>query len=285
MLVHIKDLISAKGNKKYALGAFNIYNLESALGIARAALEEKSPVIIQVSESTIKYAGLKPITHIVSTIAKNEAANTPIALHLDHGKSFDAVIECINAGFTSVHIDASAKPLDENIAITKEVIKYAHERGVWVQGEVGVIVGAHGSSGDVTAEDIPLADPEDVFRFVRETGVDTISAAVGTAHGVFKNEKIHFDLLEKIVTNLEIPFVLHGASGNDKDLGRVVEIGVSIINIGTDIKDAFVKAVIKASCDNPQIRDPRDLLQPAIDAMQEVAAQKMKLFQSSGKAK
>ncbi len=285
MLVHIKDLISAKGNKKYALGAFNIYNLESALGIARAALKEKSPVIIQVSESTIKYAGLKPITHIVSTIAKNEAANTPIALHLDHGKSFDAVIECINAGFTSVHIDASAKPLDENIAITKEVIKYAHERGVWVQGEVGVIVGAHGSSGDVTAEDIPLADPEDVFRFVRETGVDTISAAVGTAHGVFKNEKIHFDLLEKIITNLDIPFVLHGASGNDKDLGRVVEIGVSIINIGTDIKDAFVKTVIKASCENPQIRDPRDLLQPAIDAMQEVATQKMKLFQSSGKAK
>jgi len=285
MLVHIKDLLHARGEEKYSIGAFNIYNLESALGIARAAQQERSPVIIQVSESTIRYAGLKPITHIVSTVAKNEVPDVPVALHLDHGKSFDAAIECINAGFTSVHIDASAKPLDENIAITRDVVKYAHDRGVWVQGEVGVIIGAHGAVGDMIAEEIPLADPDEVFKFVEETGVDTVSAAVGTAHGAFKNEKIHFDLLGKIVSNLEIPFVLHGASGNDKDLKKVVEVGVSIVNIGTDIKEAFVKAIIKAGCDNPQIRDPRDLLKPGIQAIQDTAAQKIRLFNSNNKAK
>lgn len=285
MLVHIKDLLKIKSSEKFALGAFNIYNLESALGIAYAAQAERSPVIIQVSESTIQYAGLKPITHIVSTVAKNIVPDTPVALHLDHGKSFDSVIECINAGFTSVHIDASAKPLDENISITQAVIKYAHERGVWVQGEVGVIVGAHGETGDMIASKIPLAKPEEVFRFIEETNIDTVSAAVGTAHGAFKNEKIHFDLINKIISGIDIPFVLHGASGNDRDLKRVVDSGVRIVNIGTDIKHSFVQAVMKAGADNPDIKDPRDLLNPGIKAIQQTAADKMRLFNSSGKVR
>src|SRR3989344_8281666 len=144
MLVHIKDIVKKAKKGGYAVGAFNIHNIESALGVAQAAARAKSPAIIQVSESTIKYIGVKPITHIVSTIAKNVALDVPIALHIDHGKSFNSVLECINAGFSSVHIDASELPLDENISLTKSVVAIAHSKGVWVQGEIGAIKGEHG---------------------------------------------------------------------------------------------------------------------------------------------
>ena len=145
MLVHIKEIVGDAEKNGYAVGAFNIHNFESVLGVARAAVKAGSPAIIQVSESTIKYMGLKPITHIVSTVAKNIAAPVPIALHLDHGRSFDSVFECIRAGFTSVHIDASHLPLDENITLTRQGVEFAHQKKVWVQGEVGAMIGGHGS--------------------------------------------------------------------------------------------------------------------------------------------
>lgn len=285
MLVHIKDLIKAQSGKNYAIGAFNIYNLESALGIAYAAQAMNSPVIIQVSESTIQYAGLKPITHIVSTVAKNIVPEIPVALHLDHGKSFDSVIECINAGFTSVHIDASDKPLDENIRITQDVIEYARQRHVWVQGEVGMITGGHGQTGSLDKVKVPLATSAEVLKFVKQTKVNTIAAAVGTAHGVFTNEEINFELIKDILKKIDRPFVLHGGSGvSDQEIKKAIRLGVDIINIGTDIKEAFVKAVVKVAQANSQLSDPRDLLNPAIQAIKEVAINKMKLFGSAGQA-
>ena len=147
MLVHIKEIVKEARKGGYAVGAFNIHNLESALAVARAANKAKSPAIIQVSEGAIKYMVLKPITHIVSTIAKNIAAQVPIALHLDHGSSFDSIFECINSGFTSVHIDASSLPLDENINMTKQVVEVAHSHGVWVQGAIGTMIGGYGNGG------------------------------------------------------------------------------------------------------------------------------------------
>ncbi len=282
MLVHIKELLEHSQANQYAIGAFNVYNLESALGVARGAQSQRSPVIIQVSESTIKYAGLKPITHIVTTIAKNIIPEIPVALHLDHGKTFESVIECINAGFTSVHIDASSKPLDENIAITQAVIEYAHERGVYVQGEVGMIIGGHGETGELDASEVPLAEPADVAAFIKATNVDSIAAAVGTAHGVFTNEEIHFDLLTEICSMIEIPFVLHGASGvSDDDINKTVATGVNIINIGTDIKHALVKTIVAEATEHPDTTDPRSLLQPAIDAVAEVVKNKTVLFKSA----
>ena len=281
MLVHIRDIVKDAKKKKYAIGAFNIHNIESALGVAYAAEKVGSPAIIQVSEGTIQYMGLKPITHIVSTVAKNIAPHMPIALHLDHGKSLDSIFECISAGFSSVHIDASHLPLDENIALTKQVVSIAHRKKVWVQGEIGSIIGGHGKLGG-RIEGIPIADPDEVIRFVKETKVDTIAAAIGTAHGVFSNEDINFKILKKIKSSVNSPFVLHGGSGVEtRKIKRSIREGVNIINIGSDIKIAFSKTLIQNCAKNKKETDPRKLLKPTIKSVQEVVEKQMKIFGSA----
>ena len=283
MLVHLKNLVQDGKKNGYAIGAFNITNFESILAVAQAAIKAGSPAIIQVSESAIKYMGLKPITHLVSTVAKNMAAGTPIALHLDHGSSFDTVFECISSGFSSVHIDASNLPLDENIKLTKQVVNVAHARRVWVQGEVGAIIGAH---GDITSKlkAIPLAKLEEVVEFVKQTKVDTIAAAIGTAHGIHANEDIVFSLLKAIKNKVKIPFVLHGGSGIlDSKIKRAIKEGVNIINVGTDLKVAFCHALIKVCLKNKRETDPRNLLKPTIAAVEKVVFGKMKLFGSAGR--
>lgn len=283
MLVHIKDIVKSAKKGGYAVGAFNITNFESILAVAQAAEKADSPAIIQVSESAIKYMGLKPVTHIVSTVAKNVAAKVPIALHLDHGSSFDTVFECIGAGFTSVHIDASGLALDENINLTRQVVKVAHPRHVWVQGEVGAIMGSH---GDIFGKlkNIPLADPAEVIRFVKETKVDTIAAAIGTAHGVYSDEDIKFNLLKAIKKQVKIPFVLHGGSGvADAKIKKAIKEGVNIINVGTDLKVAFCRSMVDACLKNKKETDPRNLLKPTIAAMEKIVIAKMKLFGSAGK--
>ena len=282
MLAHIKDITKDAEKNGYAIGAFNVHNLESILAVAQAAVRAKSPAIIQVSEGAINYMGLKPVTHIVSTVAKNIAAKVPIALHLDHGKSFDTVFECIDAGFSSVHIDASHLPLDENIALTKRVVEIGKAKKVWVQGEVGIIVGGHGKTGKNL--EIPLAKLEDVVEFVKKTKVDTIAAGIGTAHGVYAEEDIKFKLLKDIKAKTKKPFVLHGGSGipNGK-IKRAIKEGVNIINIGTDIKVAFSTTLINNCIKNKKETDPRNLLRPTIKAVEDVVFAKMKLFGSAGK--
>ncbi len=284
MLVHIKDILKDSAKGGYAVGAFNVHNLESVLGVARAAMRAKSPAIIQVSEGAIKYMGLKPVTHIVSTVAKNIAHQVPIALHLDHGKSFNSVFECINAGFTSVHIDASDLPLDENIILTRSVVEVAHPKGVWVQGEVGAMIGGHGRMGG-KLKGIPMAKPDEVVKFVRETKVDTVAAAIGTAHGVYANEDVNIGLLKEIKTRTKKPFVLHGGSGVDlKKIKAAIGEGVNIINIGTDIKVAFCTTLIKQCAENASETDPRKLMSPTIKAVEDVVYNLMGVFGSAGKA-
>lgn len=284
MIAHIKDIIKNAEKGKYAIGAFNVHNVESVLGVAKAAVRANSPAIIQVSESTIEYMGLKPITHLVSTVAKNIAAKVPIALHLDHGKSFNSISECIRAGFSSVHLDASDLPLDENIALTKSVVSLAHAKGVWVQGEIGSIIGGHGDIKGKTKEPIPLADPKEIIIFVNKTKVDTIAAAVGTAHGTYENEDIRLDLLREIIKKTKIPFVLHGGSGiSDKKIIKAIKEGVVIINIGTDIKVAFTKTLIANCLKNKNETDPRKLLAPTITAIEKVVFEKIKVFGSFNK--
>ena len=278
MLVHIKEVMKYAKNKHKAIGAFNVHGIESILGVARGVLCANSPAIIQVSESTIEYIGLKPITHLVATVAKNVATDVPIALHLDHGRSLKSVLECIRAGFTSVHIDASDLPLDENIYLTKRVVEIAHAKNVWVQGEVGAIIGGHGQQGG-KLKGIPIADPADVIRFVKETGVDTIAAAVGTAHGIYTNETINFEVLKKIKDKVKIPFVLHGASGlSEITLRKGIAAGVNIINVGSDVKVAFSTTLIKTCLANRRETDPRKLLAPTIDAVKSVVCQRIELF-------
>ena len=284
MLVHIKDLIKDAEKKGYAIGAFNVHNLETILGVARAAVKAKSPAIIQVSEGAIKYMGRKPVNHLVSTIAKNLAPDVQIALHLDTGSSFESVLACMDAGFSSVQIDASSMPIDENIELTKKIVDIAHKRDVWVQGEVGSMIGGHGKvGGKITG--VPLAEPSEVIAFVKATKVDSIAAAVGTAHGAFTNEDVHLDLVKSITEKLKTPLVLHGGSGvPDKVIAKAIKNGVRIINIGTDIKVAFSDTLKETCKKNRKETDPRILLSPSIDAVEAIVLNKMKLFGSLGRS-
>ncbi|MBL7058174.1 class II fructose-bisphosphate aldolase family protein [Patescibacteria group bacterium] len=282
MLVDLKKLVQHAQKNNYCLGAFNIHNIESIKGIVEAASKLKSPAIIQASESSVKYFGVKSIVCLVNEIILTYGASIPFTLHLDHGNDIDLIKACINSGFKSVHIDASAYPLKENIKITKKIVNYAKGKNVWVQGEVGMIMGSHGKVSKKIGV-VPLANCEDVVRFAKETNVNTVAAAIGTAHGSFDDEKVSFDLLKAIKKDLRIPFVMHGGSGvPDRDIRKAIKMGVNIINVGTDIKVAFTQSVIKASLKNSKETDPRILFASAKDDIKKVVEKKMKLFASSG---
>lgn len=288
MLTSLKDLIQAAVKGKYAVGAFNTHNLETTLGIIRAAVDMKSPTIIQISETTIEYAGLKPITHIVQTLAKNAVVSIPIALHLDHGKSFRSVAECINAGFSSIMIDASDVPYDENVILTKQAVEYAHKRGVWAQGELGRVRGSE-DMAQASDKEAFLTDPDQALDFVTKTGVDTLAVSVGNVHGIYKMQKgvpkLDLDRLEQIHKKVgNLPLVLHGASGLPEDQVRAaVERGVVIINIDTELRMAFSESLRKTLQENPAMYDPRDILEPSIGAVQQVVIKKMEMFGSRNK--
>ncbi len=284
MLVGIDVLLKKAKKEGYAVGAFDVYNLETALGLARAAINKNSPIIMMVSETTIKYAGIKPIIHIVSTIAKNLAVSVPVALHLDHGKSFESVSQCIGAGFTSVHIDASSLPFDENIAITKKAAEFAHKNNIWIQGELGPIPGEHIAGQEYKGE-LPKTDPSLVKQFIKETGIDMLAIAVGPTHGMYTNERIDFTLLKKICKITSIPLVLHGSSGvPDEEIKEAIKIGISKINVGTAIRFAFVEALKKTIKDAPKdLIDVRKILTPSIEAVRKIAEEKIDLFGSANK--
>lgn len=287
MLVHIKSIVSKAHRQGYAIGAFNTANLEITQGIVRAAVAKRSPVIVQVSEATIKYAGLKAITHIVETIAKNEAS-IPVALHLDHGKDFHTIAECLHAGFSSIHIDASLLPLDENIAVTKQAVAYAHRFGAWAQGELGSILGKEG----LTKVDVPkdpaeyMTDPAMVHHFVSATRVDTLAVSVGTMHGFFRGRE-HIDRrrLAAIARNVRTPLVLHGGSGLSRSSFRTaIRNGIRIINIDTELRIAFTETLRKTLRGKLTSYDPRKILGPSTDAIQRVVEQKMVTFGSASRA-
>ena len=288
MLVHISELIKSATQKNYAVGAFNIENLETTIGVVRAARILKSPVILQVSETSIKYAGLKAITHIVEVIAKEEAGHVPVALHLDHGKSFLTVAECVRVGFSSIMIDASDVPFTENIVITKQAVDYAHRYDVWAQGELGVVKGLEEVS-QAEREKL-MTDPDDAFEFVEKTGVDTLAVAVGNIHGIAKLRKgypgLDLKRLEAIHKKIpNTPLVLHGASGLSKEqIQAGIDHGIRIINIDTDIRLGFTNALRETLNRDSTIFDPRDVLRPSIDAIQRIVENKIKMFGSRGAA-
>jgi fructose-bisphosphate aldolase class II len=287
MLVHIKEIIKKAEKGGYAVGAFNTQNLEITLGIIRGAMAVRAPVIIQVSETTIEYAGLKPITHIVKTIAKNLAVNIPVALHLDHGRKFQSVVECIGAGFSSIMMDASDLPFDENVAVTAKAVDYAHKHGVWAQGELGRLKGIE-DVVKVKEREAFMTDPIEAKEFVRRTKVDTLAVSIGNIHGIAKLiqgvPKLDLQRLKEINKKVKIPLVLHGASGVSKvDIQKAIKLGIRIINIDTEIRLAFTNALRKTLKD-PKIYDPRKVLAPSIDEVAKVVEEKIKMFGSAGKA-
>lgn len=283
MLVTGREILQDAHKNNYAVGAFNVNNMEIVQAIIEAAEETNSPVILQASQGGLKYAGVEYIAALGRLAAKN--AKVPVALHLDHGTDFDQVMLCIRHGFTSVMIDGSRFELDENIAITKKVIEVAHAVGVSVEAELGKIGGTEDHI-TVDERDVTFTDPEEAKRFVEETNVDYLAIAVGTAHGLYKGEpKLDFDRIKTIKEITGIPLVLHGSSGvPEESIKKAVSLGINKINIDTDLRVAFATAIKDFLKENPDNIDPRKILGPAKYAMKEAVMEKMHLFGSVGRA-
>jgi fructose-bisphosphate aldolase, class II len=293
MLVHIGKIVNKKMVGKYAVPAFNTNDLETTLGIVRAAEKQRAPVIVQTSEGALNYAGMEEIVTIMKIEARK--ASVPVALHQDHCKHFDVIKKLIDLGYSSVMIDVSHLDYKENVKITKAVVKYAHKRGVWVQAEIGRLLGNEDWQNVKSGEDL-MTDPDEAAKFVAETGIDTLAVAVGAMHGIPVNPKIkkimstlveHIDLkrLEAIRKKVKIPLVLHGASGvPDDQVRKAINHGVAVFNIDTDLRVAFNKALRDNLDKHPEIYDPRKILAPATEALQKTAETKLKLLKTSGKA-
>ena len=307
-LVTTKEMFEKSMKEGFAIGAFNVNNMEIIQAIVDAAAKENSPVILQASASAIKYARPKYLIKMVE--AAVEETNIPIALHLDHGPDFETCKACIDAGFTSVMIDGSKYDFEENIAITKKVVDYAHERGVVVEAELGKLAGIE-DDVNVAAEDAMYTDPMQAKEFVERTGCDSLAIAIGTSHGAYKfkgEAKLRFDILAKIKELIpNTPIVLHGAStvipelvemcnnygGDipgakgvpDEILNEASRSGVSKINVDTDLRLAMTGAIRKVFAESPNAFDPRKYLTPARDLIEETVAHKIKnVFGSSNKA-
>lgn len=283
MLVTGKEILLHAQKNNYAVGAFNINNMEGVQAIIQAAEELNSPVILQASQGGLKYAGIEYIAALGKLAGRN--AKVPVTLHLDHGTDFDQVMLCIRNGFTSVMIDGSRFPLEENIAFTKRVVDVAHAVGVTVEAELGKIGGTEDHI-TVDEKDATFTDPQEAKRFVEETGVDYLAIAVGTAHGVYKGEpKLDYDRIQAIRDLVKIPLVLHGSSGVPAEsLKRAISLGICKINIDTDIRAVFAKEVRAFLAKDQDNIDPRKILGPATGAMKEIVKEKMMIFGSDGKA-
>ncbi len=267
----------------YAVGAFNCNNMEIVQAIIGAAEAEQSPVIIQASQGAIKYAGLGYIAALVREAAENSPV--PVALHLDHGTDFDQVMKCLRGGFTSVMIDGSHYPLEENIAVTRRVVEVAHAVGVSVEGEIGRLQGIEDQIS-VSERDVFFTDPEEARTFVQETEIDALAPSIGTAHGRYRGRpNLDFDRLKEIRDLTGISLVLHGSSGvPGEDIRRAIALGVRKVNIDTNIREAFVAEIRRRLAADPEEIDPRKVLGPARDRATEVIREKIRLFGSSGKA-
>ena len=309
-LVTSKEMFQKAYEGGYAVGAFNVNNMEIIQGITQAAAQERAPLILQVSAGARKYAKHVYLMKLVE--AAIEDTGLPICLHLDHGDSFEICKSCIDGGFTSVMIDGSKYSFEENVSLTKQVVDYAHSKGVVVEGELGRLAGVE-DDVNVSAADSSYTDPAQVEEFVEKTGVDSLAIAIGTSHGAYKfkpgtKPQLRFDILEEVGRRLpNFPIVLHGASsvmqeyvaivnefggqmpgavGVPEDmLRRAAELAVCKINIDSDLRLAMTASVRRHLAQHPEHFDPRQYLTPARDAICEVVAHKMRhVLGCAGKA-
>jgi fructose-bisphosphate aldolase class II len=275
-----KEVLTDGLKNGYAVGQFNVNNLEFLQAIVEVAEEERSPVILGVSEGAMKYMGLEYTVAMAKAAA--EKASVPVILHLDHGSSYQVVLKCIRAGFSSIMIDASHYPLEENIAKTKQVVDACHVLGIDVEGELGRI---GGTEDDLTVDEreASLAIPEEAQRLVQETGIDALAPAIGSAHGPYKGKpELDFDRLAKIRDLTGVPLVLHGGSGiPDEDIRKAISLGVSKINVNTENQIAFTAKVREILINDAKVYDPRKILGPAREAIKEVVREKIRLFGSN----
>ncbi len=299
-LVGTKEMFKKANEEGYAIGAFNVNNMEILQAIVDAAKEEKAPLILQVSAGARKYARPGYLIHLVK--AAEEDSGLPIALHLDHGEDFEICKSCVDGGFTSVMIDASRFPFEENIKLTKQVVDYAHSKGVVVEAELGKLAGIE-DAVNVSEADAKFTNPEQAAEFVKRTGCDSLAVAIGTSHGAYKfkgEAKLDFDRLEQIMKLLPqgYPLVLHGASSvpqylvekcnkyggkmpgaqgvPEEMLRKAASMGVAKINIDTDLRLAMTATIREIFVTKPEEFDPRKYLGPARDAIKEVVKHKIK---------
>lgn len=286
-LVHIKNLLKDTNRGKYALGAFNTQNLETTLAIMRAAEKNWAALVIQVSEATIDYAGLESITEIVKTAAKKEMKYGRAALHLDHGKKFESIVNCVKAGFSSIMMDASHLPFKENITATRRAAEYAHKHRVFAQGELGQLAGVE-DVVRVAGHEAFMTHPDEAAEFVKKTGIDTLAVSIGNVHGIAKIRegvpKLDLERLKEIGKKVKVPLVLHGASGiPEEEIKKAIKLGIRIINIDTEIRLAFTDSLRTTLSGDKNIFDPRKVLTPAMAEVEKVVAEKTVIFGSARK--
>lgn len=267
----------------FAIGAFNVHNLETLRAVAEAAREAGAPVIIQATPGTVKFAGADYLVAMAQTAARR--VKVPMALHLDHSSDLDTIKICLEAGFTSVMFDGSKLSWEENIALTRQVVAMAREKGVAVEAELGRI-GGREEELQVAAKEASYTDPDEAAAFVAATGIDSLAIAIGTTHGVYKGEPhLDFERLSAIAARVKIPLVLHGASGvPDEAISECIKRGISKINIATDLKLAMAAALRETLTADPEENDPRRYLTPAFNRVKEIVLVKMRLFGSAGRA-
>lgn len=282
-LVSMKEMLLKAKNEGYAVGQFNINNLEFTQAILQAAEEEKSPVILGVSEGAGKYmGGFVAVVHMVKGLMESYKITVPVAIHLDHGSSFDKCKEAVDAGFTSVMIDASHHPFEENVKITKEVVEYAHANNVSVEAELGTV----GGDEDGVIGGIIYANPEECKALVEQTAIDCLAPALGSVHGPYKGEpNLGFAEMEEISNLTDLPLVLHGGTGiPTKDIQRSISLGTAKINVNTENQIAATKVIREILENDKKVYDPRKYLGPAREAIKTTVIGKMREFGSSQKA-
>jgi fructose-bisphosphate aldolase, class II len=282
-LVSMKEMLIKAKAEGYAVGQFNLNNLEFTQAILQAAEAEKSPVILGVSEGAARYmGGFKTVVKMVEGLLEDYKITVPVAIHLDHGSSFEKCKEAIDAGFTSVMIDASHHPFEENVATTSQVVEYAHSKGVSVEAELGTV----GGQEDDVSGSIIYANPAECKELVERTGIDCLAPALGSVHGPYKGEpKLGYKEMEEIGQATGLPLVLHGGTGiPTHDIQKSVSLGTAKINVNTENQIASAKAVREALAAKPEEYDPRKYLGPARDAIKATVIGKMREFGSAGKA-
>jgi len=279
----MKNLLQKAHKNNYAVGAFNINNMEFLQAFVAGAEKMNAPLILQVSERIIPYIGMENVSRMTEAIIKD--VSIPVALHLDHGSKFTSIMEAIRVGFSSVMIDGSTKEFKENIELTKKVVEAAHSVGVSVEAELGTIAGTE-DGHTIEEKNAMYTDPEKAQEFVEKTGIDALAVAIGTAHGVYKGKpELDFERLKKIKKLIDMPIVLHGASGvSDEDLMTAVKYGVNKVNFNTDFQQAFSKRVKEIFADDPEIYDPHLYCGPGRDAIIEKVREKIKILGSNNKA-
>ncbi len=282
-LISTKQMLLNAQEKRYAIPAFNIHNLETIQVVLKATNDLKSPVILAATPSTVKYAGEEYLLAIIEQGSKLN--NIPVTFHLDHHENVDDIKRIITLGCKSVMIDASKHPFVENVKIVKDIVDFAHNYGATVEAELGKLGGIE-DDVIVNEKDSFLTDPSEAAEFVKLTGVDSLAIAIGTAHGLYKSEpKLDFDRLEKIRDVVDVPLVLHGASGVPFEaVQNAIDKGICKVNIATELKIPFSKSIKEYFNEHPDASDPRQYLVPAKKAMYDVVVKKIKMCKSEQKA-